>query len=108
MNLKLWGWVCSANLTTGLYVTFVAQCLWNWFLTDFGVPVISYWRMCGLILLINLILQARSEEADTTFQEAVAKSLKEAWVIPALKVFDKLLRATLALGVGWCIHALLI
>lgn len=46
----------AVAVAVGFYTGFVMQYLWNWFAAPaFHLDPISYWRMCGLVTLFNLI-----------------------------------------------------
>jgi hypothetical protein len=57
-------------LIAGIYTTFVAMYMWNWFAVPiFNLPYISFLQMLGLVWLIQLVFdQSKIEERKLNFQ----------------------------------------
>jgi hypothetical protein len=113
----------------GLYRTFVLQNLWNWFATEaLHLPVISFWVMYGLVLIIGILTadysDKQQEHAFKTFgilldacvpddkKEWVREQLDDVqeniWVDVGFMVFGGILDVTVALVLGWAVHAFLL
>lgn len=117
------------GLLVGLYTTFVLENLWNWFATQaLHLPVISFWIMYGLVLIISMFKENFSDiDQEISFKgfgilldACVPEHLKESvsakledlqegiWGEIVLKVFAKIFSATCTLVIGWAVHTFLL
>lgn len=118
-------WFSFAVLILDFYSTFVLKNLWNWFAVPaLGVPVISYWGMYGLVLLIRSISATgpnieQDRRWKTIFaaldfclpqdrideiKEMIKDQVGEIWTDIGIAMFARLGGTTFALAVGWGVH----
>jgi len=88
-------------LTHGLklYKAFILEQLWNWFLAPaLHLDPISYWIMCGVLLLIEAWREQKMIDGDDykTRTEAI------------MDLCGPSITSTVCLVVGWVIHAFLV
>lgn len=83
------------GLLCSLYYTFVTVKLWGWFAVPIGLPIISFWVMYGLGLLVRSVrgwgLKVRKESNDDF--SGVAKIIGYTMVLYTGLLF-----------LGWIIH----
>jgi hypothetical protein len=113
----------------GLYRTFVLQKLWNWFAAGaLSLPVISFWVMYGLVLIIGILTTNYSDkQQERNFKilwiildacvpddkkESVREELdemgKNIWIEVGFIVIGGILDFTWALLLGWAVHTFLL
>jgi hypothetical protein len=130
MGVKKLGSAYLVALVVGFYTTFVVQSLWNWFAVKaFSVPIVSYWEMYGLTMLLGLLLARDGEEAkdeqrwksafvvlDACVQpdkrDEVAEDIKMQgeglWLEIGFIIFGKAIANTLTLALGWVVYTFLV
>jgi hypothetical protein len=119
------GWFLG--LVMSLYITFVMQTLWNWFVPSvLHADSISYWNMYGLLLIVTVVKMrnASTGEAGELYRakimlEACLPDEKREETMRAIEKEDigskmlryadgfKLLGATVWLAIGFAVHAFL-
>jgi hypothetical protein len=125
-------WAFPIGIVVSLYTTLIIQSLWNWFaLPAFQVPVLSFWRIYGLVLLIGLIMEWQKgsgkfadeqrwkgvlhaldacipPEKKEEVLELIEEDNKGIWLRAVMDVFGKIVGNTLTLLIGWGVHEFLV
>ena len=110
-------------LIVGIYTTFVAMYMWNWFAVPiFNLPYISFLQMLGLVWLIGAgISSIYTEETKLNFLirivelcvpnerkheiDEIINSMKEnLWSDLAIKIFGQFGGNTVTLILGFVLH----
>ena len=111
------------DLPIGLYVAFVAQCFWNWFVVPaLRLPEISFLHMLGLWWMIALLIRSSAErqmrglvfllgviglcvppERTTELAELMDSRLLDELILG----LGQISRNTLALALGFGLHLLI-
>jgi hypothetical protein len=115
-------------LIGNLYLTFVLQNLWNWFVSEaFHVSQISFWVLYGLVLMVRTFVTEERPEEQRKFRsleiaidaciprdkrEFVEKHLQEqkeaVWAEAGIAAFSDFIGNTISLGIGWGVHIFLV
>lgn len=121
------GW--GVGVVVALYITFVLQNLWNWFVVAaFHTSEISFWIMYGIVLTVGMLteqdrfmedqqLKTMMAMVDACIPEDRRKGLNEklewqadfgSWLEVGLRVIGKVLGGTIVLVIGWSVHTFLV
>jgi hypothetical protein len=108
----------------------LAECylLWNWFVVPaFHVSDISFWLMYGLVLIVSMFSNPSDQSFDADrrtkslmtaieacipedrrefVREELESQSKEIWLDVGAMIFGRAFGNTVALGVGFIVHAL--
>jgi hypothetical protein len=129
--LKRYLWAFLIGIPVSLYTTFIIQLLWNWFVAPaFHIPEISFWGTYGMVLLAGVLIEGQRggdrladeqrwkniahaleacipEEKREQVVEAMSREEDALWVTVGSKVFGLVVGNTVALLIGWGVHAFL-
>lgn len=128
-NIKKFVRFWAIALVANLYITFVIENLWNWFAVPaFHTSDISFWGMYGLVLIVGLLADRQGENftesqmfkylaaaidacVPENKRQEVADQLKEQeqnmWHEIGMLIFGRFIGGSLALGLGFAVHAFL-
>ena len=119
----------ASGLAVGLYTTFVAEYLWNWFAVGIlNATSIRYWQMYGLMLLLGLLVWRDYDSEDKhrwaivfmkldaylpedkrpSMVAAMNERDEQVWFKVGYAVAARLFGNSLVLGLGWAVHTFLV
>lgn len=79
----------------GLYMTFVFQTLWNWFVVSaLHLPQIGFWAAYGIFLVVGIFRATPKVDKDADMATGFGL------------LIGSLVGVTLTLGIGWLVHGL--
>ena len=84
------------NFASGAWYAFVASKLYAWFIVPLGAPLLNWWYIWGLLLMIELIVMPYTYKHTNDKDDTAKKAAKF-----FIKIIATSLAAAIILLIGW-------